>query len=453
MEFRLLGPFEARHRGAPVAVGSRRQERRLLAVLLLDAGQIVSLDRIVDLLWDGNPPQSARGVVHTYVGRLRRAIHPYEVRIATRGDGYMVEAGGHAVDAAQFRSLAQRAAGVTRPEDRVRLCAEALALWRGPLLADLADERLRGRLDAGLSDLQLSTVEVRAEARLELGHHDQVVAELTPYAAQHPTRERLVAALMTALYRCRRQADALELYTATEEALGATPSPDLEGLREQILRNDRRLDRLVRPVYEVRVRDQSLPWTVGGHPALEFCNTYAGWGGPRLPGSEWLRSYATLAVWAGYMDLTDDRTVTHLIEQARHSPLEAATVLDEARVLRAHLYAYLMNPDDRRAFQTVARFVEAAARVSVFVRDGDGLGRWSVPRSAGLRLPVHAAAWAAADLLADPRRFTVRACPSKHCGWLFLDESGRRRFCSLSTCGTDLKGTCATNAGGESFLP
>ncbi|MBT8227971.1 MAG: CGNR zinc finger domain-containing protein, partial [Dactylosporangium sp.] len=189
------------------------------------------------------------------------------------------------------------------------------------------------------------------------------------------------------------------------------------------------------PVYCVKVRDQVLPWSVGGHPALEFCNTYSGWGGSRRPGSEWLRSYATLAVWAGYMDLADEPTVTWLIRQGQAKPAEAAIVLDEARVLRKHVYAYLVNPDDRRSFSVVARFAEAAVKHSVFVRDGDGLGRWRLARHGDLRLPVHAAARAAADLLADPCRFTVRACPGDHCGWLFPDQSGQRRYCSVVACG------------------
>jgi predicted RNA-binding Zn ribbon-like protein len=244
---------------------------------------------------------------------------------------------------------------------------------------------------------------------------------------------------MRALNRAARQADALQLYQATRHVLvrdlGVDPGPDLQALYARILRNVPGAEQQTRPVYEVRVRNQSLPWNVGGHPALEFCNTYAGWGGPRLPGAEWLRSYTTLAVWASYMDLADEQTVTRLIEQARGRPGEAAAVLDEARDLRTHLYAYLKNPDDGGAFTVVAKFVEAAAKISVFGRDSAGLGRWSLSPDAGLRLPVHAAARAAADLLADPRRFMVRACPGTHCGWLFLDQSGLRRFCSVATCG------------------
>jgi len=437
MEFRLLGPFEAWYAGDRVELGSRRQERCLLAILLLEAGKLVPIDRLVELLWAGVPPRSPRGVVHTYIARLRAALDPYGLTIATHGDSYLIEQDGVVTDLGRFAGLAQRAAATDDPAERVRLCDEALGLWRGPLLADVADDRLRHRLDADL----------RAEAHLELGRDDLVVAELTALADRYPTRERLVGLLMTALFRSGRQADALQRYHATRQVLvrdlGVEPGADLQALYAQILRNDAQAGGSAGPVYVVRVRDQSLPWTVGGHPALEFCNTYAGWGGPRLPGGEWLRSYTTLAVWAGYLDLIDDSTVTRLIRQARRRPAEAAAILDEARVLRSQLYAYLRNPQDARAFATVARFVEAAAKVSVFRRDSAGLGRWTLSPEAGLRLPVHAAARAAADLLADPRRFTVRACPGRHCGWLFLDESGQRRFCSVATCAQHSPGPVA----------
>jgi SARP family transcriptional regulator, regulator of embCAB operon len=447
MEFRLLGSFEANQDGRPVDVGSRRQERCLLAILLLDAGRIVPIDRIVDLLWDGDPPGSARAVVHTYVGRLRAALRPRGVAIVTRPGGYLVQADGHAVDVAEFTAAAHEAARVADPTDRVRLCDRALGLWRGPLLADLAGEPLRRRLDRDLADLRLTTVELRAEAQLGMGQHDRVVTDLIPLAQEHPTRERLVGHLMTALYRCGRQADALHLYEVTANTLAADlaiePGPDLQTLHERILRNDPRMDRPAVPVYAVRVRDQWLPWAVGGHPALEFCNTYAGWRGPRMPGAEWLRGYPTLAVWAGHHGLTDEPTVGRLLREAARDPVEAAAVLDEARELRAHVHACLTDPGDARAFEAVARHAEAAAKVSVYVRGADCLGRWAVSHEAGLRLPVYAAARSAAELLADPRRFTVQACPSPRCGWLFIDHSGRRRWCSVATCGGLTAGECA----------
>ncbi|MET9523049.1 BTAD domain-containing putative transcriptional regulator [Streptomyces coeruleorubidus] len=439
MEFQLLGPFAARHEGRQVLVGSRRQERCLLAVLLLHAGRAVPTDRLIDLLWDDEPPASARATVHTYVGRLRAALRPHGVSVETRHDGYAAEQGPHGIDVQEFVGLVGQAADAGDPAERIRLYDHALGLWRGPLLADVADDRLRSRLGGTLGELRLSAVERRAEAQLAMGLHDRVVADLTPLLEEHPTRERLVGARMTALYRTGRQADALQLYGRTRDLLadelGIDPGRELRTLHERILNADPRLDRPAAPVYAVRVADQWLPWSTSGHPALEFCNTYAGWGGERLPGSDWLRGYATLAVWAGHLDLIEDRQVTRLREQALRQPAEAAAVLAEARRLRTNLYACLTDPQDGRAFKAVAAAVEDAARLSVFTRGEDGLGRWQSSPSAGLRLPVCAVARSAGELLADPRRFTVRGCPSRDCGWLFLDESGRRRWCSLATCG------------------
>ncbi|MDG9712268.1 BTAD domain-containing putative transcriptional regulator [Streptomyces sp. DH10] len=439
MEFQLLGPFAARHEGRQVLVGSRRQERCLLAVLLLHAGRAVPTDRLIDLLWDDEPPASARATVHTYVGRLRAALRPHGVSVETLHDGYAVEQGPHGIDSHEFVGLVEQAADSGDPAERIRLYDQALGLWRGPLLADVADDRLRSRIGGTLGELRLSAVERRAEAQLAMGLHDRVVADLAPLLEEHPTRERLVGARMTALYRAGRQADALQLYDRTRDLLadelGIDPGRELRTLHERILSADPRLDRPPVPVYAVRVGDQWLPWSTSGHPALEFCNTYAGWGGERLPGSEWLRGYATLAVWAGHLDLIEDRQVTRLREQALRQPAEAAAVLAEARRLRTDLYACLTDPQDGRAFKAVAAAVEDAARLSVFTRGEDGLGRWQPSPSAGLRLPVCAVARSAGELLADPRRFTVRSCPGRDCGWLFPDESGRRRWCSLATCG------------------
>lgn len=436
----MLGPFEARHEGQLVEIGSRRQERCLLGVLLLDLGHRVPTDRLIDLLWNGCPPVSARGAVHTYISRLRASLAPYRVRISTRGDGYLVEADGHRVDVEEFVQLTREANAAVAPADRVRLLDRALALWRGPLLADAADDELRERLHGPAEELRLVGVALRAEAELALGQHSRAISELTPLAARYPTREQLVATLMTALYQGDRPADALRLYRATRKVLvddlGIEPGPRLREVHRRILRGDGRLDRPGRPMYVVRVSDESLPWSVGGHPALEFCNTFAGWGLDRpLPGAEWLRGYRTLAVWTGHVGLIDDASVSRLLHLARRDPGGADTVLTEARALRAELYACLTDPDDRRAFDGVARYAEAAAKTLVFRRDADGRGRWWPELTAGLRLPLHAAAWSAAQLLADPRRFTVRVCPNEHCGWLFLDESGLRRWCSLGTCG------------------
>jgi predicted RNA-binding Zn ribbon-like protein len=127
--------------------------------------------------------------------------------------------------------------------------------------------------------------------------------------------------------------------------------------------------------------------------------------------------------------------VTRLVASAKREPAEAAAVLTEARLLRSHLYACLTRPNGARSFAVVARFAEAAAKVSTFVQDEDGLGRWRLSKAAGLRLPVYAAARCAADLLCDPRRYTVRRCPGDDCGWLFLDQNGLRQWCSMGICG------------------
>ncbi|MEV6345629.1 BTAD domain-containing putative transcriptional regulator [Actinoplanes sp. NPDC051851] len=431
MDFHLLGTFEP-------AAGLRRQERLLLAALLLDAGHAVPVDRLARLLWHDDPPRSARGTLHTYVGRLRRALGPHDVVITTRGGGYLVEPGGHTVDAHQFAERARAAAAELDQGERVRLLEAALAMWRGPLLAGVADDEARHRLGAELIELRLATCELLAELRLRMGHHDRAIAGLRGPAAEHPTRERLVALLMTALYRAHRQAEAIELYRVTREllatSLGVEPGAELRALHGRILRNDPGLERPPMPAYAVRVHDQWLPWRSSGHPALEFCNTYAGWNAPRSPRGEWLRAYATFAVWSGYVDLVDQTTVHRLVERGRAETAAAGEVLAEARNLRTHLYACLTTPDAPVSFGIVAGYAEAAARHSRFGRDDVGLGRWSVAGSAGLRLPLYAAARAAADLLADPRRFTVRRCPAADCGWLYLDPSGMRQWCTMGLC-------------------
>jgi DNA-binding SARP family transcriptional activator len=285
MEFRLLGDFAAVRDGEPVRVGRRRQERLLLAILLLEAGRPVTIDRLTGLLWDGAPPAGARAAVHTYVGRLRAALSEHGVVIATKGGGYA--AVGAEADTSRFTGLARAAAGAGDPAERVRLGTAALALWRGPLLADLADEPLRRRIGGPLQELRLTTAETCAQALLDMGRHDRVVRDLADLAAAHPVREGLVANVMTALYRSARQADALHLYDRAGKTLagelGVAPGPELETVHQRILAGDPRLERPSAPVYAVRVRDLWLPWSVGGHPALEFCNTYAGWAANGCP--------------------------------------------------------------------------------------------------------------------------------------------------------------------------
>lgn len=455
LEFRLLGPFEAVHEGRPVPLSRRRQERLLLAVLLLAApGRVVAADRLADLLWDGGGGgERARGTLHTYVSRLRAVLKPYGVRIATRGAGYAVEPGGWRTDAADFGERARAAAASRDAAERLRRTEEALELWRGELLDGLADDELRARLGGELAELRLGALEQRAEDRLHIGldgyprapgraraDGGPLAAELRPLVERYPLRERLVAALMAVLYRAGRQAEALDLYRTTRLALaaelGVEPGPALRDVYEKVLGADPSLDEPPLPAYAVRVRGVRLPLHTSGHPALEFCNTWAGWDGARRTGAEWLTGYRALAVWSCHLGLVEDWLVTRLLKQAEQRPGAAGEALAEARELRTAVHDCLVAPADRRAFTHVARTAEAAARAAEFIRDEDGLGRWRLPAATGLRLPVLAVARSAADLLADPKRFTVTSCPSPDCGWLFLDAPGRRRWCSLGTCAT-----------------
>ncbi|MFF5083284.1 BTAD domain-containing putative transcriptional regulator [Actinoplanes sp. NPDC000266] len=438
MEFWLLGPFEAWDGGCRVAVGNRRQERCLLGILLLARGGVVGAERIADLLWDGAPPASARGAVQTYVGRLRRALAHHGLTIETRHDGYRIDPAGYRLDVDDFAERSRVAAEGTDAVERVRLWDEALGLWRGPLLADVASDPLRERLGASLHRQWLGAAGKRAEDLLAIGGHEGVVSTLEPLVERHPGEESLVVLLMTALHRLGRTTEALHRYDLTAKALRAdldiAPGDALRELRHRIARRDPRLERPPAPAYAVRVRDEWLPWNVGGHPALEFCNTYAGWGRPPSSRGEWLGGYPALAAWSEQVGLVDAGTVSALLRLARRGPGAAASVLGKAKRLRSLLYALLTDPGDERAFTAVAGFAQAARSASVLTRDGSGLARWMLSPSAGLETPLHAAANAAAELLADPRRFTVCACPGANCGWLFLDDTGRRRFCSIATC-------------------
>lgn len=264
-------------------------------MLRLDAGRLVPVDRLIGLLWgDDDPPRSARATIHTYVARLRQTLTGYGVAVATRHDGYLLEADGHTVDVVRFVDLAKRANAAVDPSERVRLFERALDTWRGPLLADLVDERLRHRLGAPRLELRLTSVETWAEARLAMGD------------------------------RTRRR--------ARPSAPGPAPADPPQ---------------------------RSEP----GPPA-----------GVRRAGAR---------------------------------PMAAM--------------------EGRRP---------SGAGVLQHVRRLGWLGRWRLALTAGLRLPLYAAAKTGADLLADPRRYTVRRCSGVHFGWLYLDQSRLRQWCSMDICGS-----------------
>ncbi|MER7417388.1 CGNR zinc finger domain-containing protein [Micromonospora peucetia] len=189
----------------------------------------------------------------------------------------------------------------------------------------------------------------------------------------------------------------------------------------------------------VNVEGYPMPIPVGGHPALELCNTWAGWAAPPSPEREWLRDFDRLAVWTGHAQLLTPTTVGRLREHGRRHPGAAHDVLVATRLLRTALHDVLLDPGDTTAFRHVAEQAQLAAAVAVLESDQDGLAHWTLPDDVGLLLPLLAGARAAADLLATPARTEVRACPAVECGWLFLDRRGRRRWCSMAHCGNRAK--------------
>jgi predicted RNA-binding Zn ribbon-like protein len=182
-----------------------------------------------------------------------------------------------------------------------------------------------------------------------------------------------------------------------------------------------------------------LPKRLGGHPALDFCNTWAGWGEPPSPRREWLPSYDTLAAWTGYAGLLTEPEVRRLRDLASARPEAARRALADARRLRTLLHTAALDPSDERALAGVTGFVRRAHAHGSLRTSGPGGARWVLSPEGGLDLPVLTVALAAAQLLTSPEAATVSACPGRDCGWLFLDRRGRRRWCSMDSCGNRAK--------------
>jgi DNA-binding SARP family transcriptional activator/tetratricopeptide (TPR) repeat protein len=238
VEFLVLGPLEARVAGKRISLGGPRQ-RAVLADLVLHAGSVVSTDTLIDDLWAGAPPPTARAVVQNAVSRLRDLVG--ERAIETQAPGYVLRAEPGAIDGRRFERLVHDARPLP-PAERSAALRDALALWRGPPFADLSYESfLQGEI-ARLDELRLTALEDRIEAEIELGGHDDVIPDAARLAAQHPDRERLCRLLMLAHARAGRQQDALDAYEATRRALdeqwGLEPSPETRALHRMILTQD-----------------------------------------------------------------------------------------------------------------------------------------------------------------------------------------------------------------------
>jgi DNA-binding SARP family transcriptional activator len=245
MEFRVLGPLEVQDGVGELALG-RGKQRALLAVLLVHAGEVVPADRLIDALWGESPPASALNSVHIYVSQLRRVLG--HGRLVTRRGGYALELVPGELDAERFERLLADARGRLRDGDPERAAAtlrEALALWRGPPMADFTYEPFAQPEIARLEELRLEALEERVEADLRLGRHRELVSELQAAVRAHPLRERLRGQLMLALYRSGRQTEALDTYHQARrmlgEQLGLAPGPTLQELERAVLRQDPRL--------------------------------------------------------------------------------------------------------------------------------------------------------------------------------------------------------------------
>jgi WD40 repeat protein/DNA-binding SARP family transcriptional activator len=236
MNIRVFGALEATIDGRPVSIGAVKP-RAVLAILALRAGETVSTERLIEGLWGEQPPATAVKLVQLYVSQLRKALAESGdgAAIVTHGRGYALVLASEDVDAGRFEQLV--AEGAPR---------EALSLWRGSPLDDVSGEPFAAPEIRRLQELRLSALEQAIDADLEAGRHSEVVGELDVLVAEEPLRERLHAQRMLALYRSRRQADALAAYrearSALVEQVGVEPGPELRRLQEAILAQDAALE-------------------------------------------------------------------------------------------------------------------------------------------------------------------------------------------------------------------
>jgi YVTN family beta-propeller protein len=275
VEFALLGPLEVSDGVRLLRLGGPKQ-RAVLAMLLLDANRPVPKHRLVDGVWGDRAPASAEEALDTYLSRLRRLLGPD--RLSRYPAGYVLRVGPGELDLSTFEELLASAQRL-RPTDPAAAAAslgQALCLWRGPALADLRYEPFASGVTDHLEERRLAAVELRAEAALAAGPGGELVPELEQLVGGHPTRERMVAHLMLALYRAGRQSDALAAMQACRRhlalELGLVPGPELCQLEQRILRHDEALapalpspppsalGRAV-PVAEARPRRRAWKWS------------------------------------------------------------------------------------------------------------------------------------------------------------------------------------------------
>jgi predicted ATPase/DNA-binding SARP family transcriptional activator len=383
VEFRLLGPVEVVGESGAVALGGPKQ-RALLAELLLRRGSAVPRERLVDALWGDRPPASAISSLQVYVHGLRRAVGAD--RLETRGNAYRVRVEPEERDVARFeRHLADARdalAGGT-PGHADELLAGALALWRGDALADLGDSPVRAAA-VTLEDLRLQALELRADARLALGEHREVVSELEALVAAEPYRERLREQLVLALYRSGRQQDALDAYQDARrvlDELGVEPGPALRELERAVLRHDPTLA-LESPAEAPRLRLPTPPTALVGR-RLELTAVEAilrredvrlvtltgpgGTGKTRLALAVAEHLSPELRGGAAFVDLSSIRDAELIVPTIGQAIGVAHTPEDEARLAASSILLVLDNLEQlaAEAAPLVARLLANAPRLRV----------------------------------------------------------------------------------------
>jgi DNA-binding SARP family transcriptional activator len=248
LEYRILGALEVVRDGQPLRL-ERPRERGLLALLVLSANRVVSAEVLAEDLWGGAPPPSAANALRVYISRLRQALGEDGETLWTRPPGYVLRVNDDAVDALRFEALCtqgRRLAAAGDHGEAARVLREALALWRGPALPEVADAPIARAEAARLEEARLAALEDRIEADVAAGSHRLVTGELEMLTGANPLRERLWALRMLALYRSGRHAEALRAYQdlrhLLREELGLEPGEAVRELETAILRHDPTLD-------------------------------------------------------------------------------------------------------------------------------------------------------------------------------------------------------------------
>ncbi|GHH52539.1 AfsR/SARP family transcriptional regulator [Lentzea cavernae] len=258
MQIKVLGLVEATVNGRSV-VPSAAKPRQILALLALNAGQVVQVPTLVEELWDDRPPRSARTTLQTYILQLRRLIgdalaasdasEAKEV-LVTRYGGYLLDVPETAVDVYEFERLVQSGQHAYEAEDFAaasRLLGAALEIWRGPAVVDVRPGMPLGLEAVRLEEARLSALEIRIDADLRMGKHKGLLSELAVLTVKHPMNEHLCAQYMISLFRAGRQWQALDAFKGLRhtlvEELGVEPSTRLQQLQHAILTSDPRLDR------------------------------------------------------------------------------------------------------------------------------------------------------------------------------------------------------------------